>query len=474
MDGMLIFYFGLDFIKGTLVDDDGKYISSEERELELIVNEEFVEQQPGKWYDAVVDIIKTIQSSYDDICINSMTVTYQPGTYVCVDRDGKPLMNAIMPCDRRAKYQIHLCEKIIKRYGNGYYIPWNLMTLPRLLWLKYNKTDVYKRIFKVLTPDGYISYRLSGESAIDSYSALLMGCNPETMEYDSKLIDTLELDRSIFPVVRKAGESIGVIAGEAREALGLKSDMNIIMASNCFLPIASEAGCIAKGTALYDFESSAICYWSEDSRIKCARDMVKISFGGKCYYFLSGNYEKHFFKWIEKFLDHPDMDDYNTMTGVRGLIVLPYIMGDSRLYGSDIKGAIMGIGNSDARDIMAASYESLGYIIKERIELLSECGLQVEKIELICNFKDKLFYRIMSDIVSKNVIMNNNNDIYVGVLFNMLTGKKVFNSEEGEEIIPDEGRSINYRQLYNLYRNTVDSLTGIYKYRRKILRKINS
>lgn len=473
MEGTIIFYLGLDYIKGTLTDECGNIILSEQRELRLRMDEEYAEQEPEQWYTSIIDIIRSMQSSVTDFKITAMTITYQPGTYVCVDRYGKPLMNAILPCDRRAKYQIHLCEKIIKGHGNGYFIPWNLMILPRLLWIKFNKTDVYRRIFKVLTPDGYIAYRMSGESAIDSYSALLMGYNNEYGSYDSRLIEALELDRGIFPSVIKTGECIGMVAGEARDMIGLNCDAKIFMLSSSLLPLAVITRNEGKGMPVYDSESSFLCFINGDSRIKGDKEITRINYHGNDYYFLQGNYEMHFMKCIKKLFGCQNSITENYSAGSNGLVVLPYIMGNNRLYGSDIKGTIIGIGDNTASDVLTATYEALGYTMKERFDELHEYGLKAEELEMLYQPDDKLFPQIVSNIISRKVMTKNFNDIYNSAVFCILNNSEKLLNIEVSTYMPDEGESFKYRHLYNLYKSTSDSLSGIYRYRRKIMRRIS-
>lgn len=473
MKGILIFNLEMDCLTGTLFDDSGSEAIIIEKNLKLNLNEEYAEQDPEQWYGCITEIITKIQELDTGIEIEAIAITYKPGTFVCIGRDGRHLANAVLPCDRRAKYQIHMCEKKYKRHNSNFYVPWKMMILPKVQWIKYNKPDIYKKTFKILTPDGYLAYRLAGETSIDCFSALFMGYDLESNCYNSKLINSLELDESMFPPVKKPGECIGMIAGDKKGELKLKDDVKVIIVSSSLLSYMEIANVLKKGTLLFDFESSDICFSDEAYRGKGLKEALKLPFKDKSIYYMTGDYESNFIKWISSHMSKQNREVFGYTPGSNGIMVLPYMMGTCKLYGSDIKGTILGIGNNDAADMLTASYEALGYIINERLEYLSYYGINVESLEIISSLKDEMFIKIITDITSKNVSISSAKQSYNRIIYKIVKGLNIeYESNEGM-FAPDVEMSAKYKQLYGLYEDAVDSLNGLYRHRRKVLKRIS-
>lgn len=473
MEGILIFTLGMDYLTGTLLDESGNEAIVIEKNLKLILNEEYAEQDPEQWYGCVTEIISKIQEMDTGIDIGSIAVIYQPGTFVCVGRDGRHVANAVLPCDRRAKYQVHMREKKDKRHNGNIYVPWKIMILPRIQWIKYNKPDIYKKTFKVLTPDAYLAYRLTGETSIDCFSALLMGYDFQSNCYNSKLISSLELDESMFPHVCKIGECVGIIAGNIKDELKLKHDAKMILISSTLLAHMEMASLLEKDALLFDVESSALCFSSGTYKGKGLKEVLRLSFKDKSIYYMPGDYEYNFVKWVSNRIlkQSPAACDY--VPGSNGIMVLPYLAGTGRMYGSDIKGSILGIGDNDAFDMLSASYEALGYIVNEKLEYLSYHGMDFKVLEILSSSKDEMLYNMISDITSKKVCVSSAKPKYNSIIYKIVKGLKI-EYESGERVFePDIELSDKYKYLYRLYEDAVDSLNGFYRYRRKALRRIS-
>lgn len=474
MEGALIFYFGMDYIKGTLFDDKGVETITIERPLDILINEEYVEQSPAQWFDVMIRIIGIVQQERPDICIDSISLSYQPGTFVCIDRSGNNIENALLPSDRRSIYQAQICDKMFKKYNDSIGIPWNCMVYPRLMWIKYNKPDVYKKIYKVLTPDGYIAYKLCGETAIDSYSAAFLGYNIKHGEYNRRIISNSELEYSTFPDVCRIGDCIGVISGNMKEELGFKADVKFIMASNCLIPMAQITGMGEKHSIVFDAETSNISFIRDQRRIKRNRGLIRLPFDNeRDIYGFIGDYEMQFLKWIRNLTDNIKEDHVKYTPGSNGLILLPQIMGDGICNNADIRASIIGINNDTSlSNIITSYFEAAGYILKDRIERITDSSIKVDSIEIISNIKDELFYHIISDITGRKVIINNKDNNIIKYTYHSVTDRIHEEVTEKQEIMPDEANYNIYRQFFSLYTNAYHSFNDMLKYRRRVLQKI--
>lgn len=472
MSENLIIYIGPDRVSGTFFDGSGSEKRTIDKDINMIIDEEIVEQDPEEWYTAVMEIIEEIKASGQNI-MDNISITYDPGTFVCIDRSGRPVINAILPYDRRAKYQVHICEKNSKKHSENTNIPWKHMILPKLLWIRYNKPDVFRNIFKVLTPDGYLSYRMTGETAIDNYSAVLLGYNLNTNSYNKKLLGSLGLDSSMFPQVKRAGECSGVIDGNIREELKLTSEVKFIISSNYLIPLLYASATRDEDEAAVDLESLSICFRDNHGKIKNERIVTKFILDGQSIYGIIGNNEMLFLKWLNRVFRGAECSDQYHIPGSNGIIVLPYMMGDSSLYKSDIKGSIIGISDNNPCDIITAAYEAVGYIIKERIDYICGHDININSLKIYCSIYDRLFYQIISDITGKKVLFSCSSKNIKKYVNKIISKIDIPEDQEDEiSVSPDEENNSKYKQLYSLYKNAYESLDNLFKYRRKTMKNI--
>jgi autoinducer 2 (AI-2) kinase len=113
----------------------------------------------------------------------------------------------------------------------GHGLPF-LFALTRLIWFRENEEEIYEKIKHLLTIDGWVNYRLTGEYSIDDTSAA------ETLLFDikkrswsEKILDSFEIPYEILPPKLEFAKPIGNILPEIAEIIGMKNDTPIIMSS---------------------------------------------------------------------------------------------------------------------------------------------------------------------------------------------------------------------------------------------------
>ena len=129
----------------------------------------WAEQAPDAWWsylkDATADVLA--QSGADKADIKAIGISYQMHGLVCVDKDLKPLRDAIIWCDSRAvpygqkAFDDLGSERCLSHLLNS---PGNF-TAAKLAWVRENEPDLFAKIYKVMLPGDYIAARLSGTAA---------------------------------------------------------------------------------------------------------------------------------------------------------------------------------------------------------------------------------------------------------------------------------------------------------------------
>ena len=108
----------------------------------------WAEQDPEMWWGFICDGVKDIASQHDISKIVSIGITYQMHGLVAVDKNIKPVRDAIIWCDSRAvgigaeALQNIGYDKCMEHLLNS---PGNF-TASKLAWVKRNEPDLYKKI----------------------------------------------------------------------------------------------------------------------------------------------------------------------------------------------------------------------------------------------------------------------------------------------------------------------------------------
>lgn len=161
---------GSSSVKVALLDiESGKCISSAtnpKTEAPIKAAQKgFAEQDPQSWWNYMCDGIKEMAAEHDMSKVASIGISYQMHGLVAVDKDVKPVRDAIIWCDSRA---VGLGAEALENIGYEKCMshllnsPGNF-TASKLAWVKRNEPELYAKIWKFMLPGDYISYLLTGE-----------------------------------------------------------------------------------------------------------------------------------------------------------------------------------------------------------------------------------------------------------------------------------------------------------------------
>ncbi|MHC4581962.1 MAG: xylulokinase [Planctomycetota bacterium] len=207
------------------------------------------EQDPDQWWQAIAQTCKRLIAeelvSVDDIVAVSCTGQWS-GT-VAVDKDGSPLMNAVIWMDSRGRRYIKdIADGWIRfrGYGISRLLRWLRLTggapgqsgkdpISHILYIKNECPEVYRKTYKFLEPKDYINLRLTGRCAasFDSIALHWLTDNRKISEivYDQRLIHASTIDQAKLPELKRAVDVLGPIRREAARELGLNEDVCVIV-----------------------------------------------------------------------------------------------------------------------------------------------------------------------------------------------------------------------------------------------------
>ena len=238
--------------RSILFDESLNQIADCYLEYGLITEKEnWVEQDANLWWELTLKTTKAAldKSGIDRRKVKGISVSSQGITLVPVDENTTPLCNAISWLDKRAQKQVErikvdFAEREMftltgKPIAPSYF-------LPKLLWLKEERPEIYGRAFKFLMPMDFLIAKLTGNYVTDHSMA------SGTLLYDIKekvwsksVLDKYSIDEARLPILAWAGEKAGTLLPEIAKELGLSDTCTVAVG-------AQDQRCAALGAGLKD------------------------------------------------------------------------------------------------------------------------------------------------------------------------------------------------------------------------------
>ncbi|MDR2730719.1 MAG: xylulokinase [Treponema sp.] len=391
----------------------------------------WVEQDPEDYWKAVclstrqlLDKAKVSSSDVTGVCFSGQMMGC-----LMVDRDGKPLRPIIIWADTRAGRQAGEMEKklgmdyVYRTTGHRISASYSAA---KLLWIRDNEAELYKRAHKILHAKDYIIYKLTGNFVTDYSDASgtnLFDLNKK--DWDQRILDELDIPRSMLPEPRPSTNKAGTVSTEAARETGLTEGTPVIIGGGDGSCACVGAGVVSEGNAYNVLGSSS---WISLASKAPVYDPEMRTFTWvhldpalytPCGTMQAAGYSYNWYKntlcldEIEKGRqtgENPykliDSAALVSPPGANGLIYLPYLLGErSPRWNHDARGAFIGLSITTGKgDISRAILEGVAFNLKIILEIL-EMGATAGKIDEIIMIgggaKGNVWLQILSDIWQK-------------------------------------------------------------------------
>ena len=412
--------------RAILIDEIGNLIDIKQKEFsQIFPNRGWVEHDPLEILSSQIKVFEDLLSSnsINPKSIISLGITNQRETTVLWDKDtGNPLYNAIVWQDKRTA---NICEKI-KKDGLEEYIKENTglvvdsyFSATKIKWIIDNVDGVKDKVKKnkVLagTIDSWLIYNLTSfKSHFTDFTnaSRTMVFNIKSLKWDSKILNYLDIPKSILPNVLPSSSDFGTfnykgcnipingVAGDQQSALFGQACFEDGMVKNtygtgCFLlmntgkkmnlsqnGLLTTIACSTTKSINYALEGSvfiagAAIQWLRDSLkvIKSASETEEIA---------------------------------NSILELEDIYVVPAFAGLGAPYWDMYsRGAIFGLTRDTGKDhIVKATLESLAYQTKDIIDVMEkDSNLELKSLKVdggACN--NNYLMQFQSDILNSDVL----------------------------------------------------------------------
>lgn len=470
--------------KLTTYDDKGNFVYNSYQEYEVNRQGGEHEIDAEVIFDAVCNVFADTAKKYD---LSAVGVTTFGETFVALGENDNALLPSMLYTDPRGEDECkYLCDtlgedKIIHIAGVK---PHQMYSLPKIMWIKNNRPDIYSKIKRIMLMEDYIVYKLTGVAAIDySLAARTMAFDIRNKCWSDDILGAAGIDENLL------SEPVGAfnIAGEIKTDIALKLDINcsikIINGAHDQVAAAVGSGVFEVGQAvdgtgtvecvtpvfdkipendvLYDegysvvpyvFDGTYVCYalsFTGGAVIKWFRDNMG---GGKSYAELDNSVK-----------DEPT-----------GILVMPHFAGAANPYmDNGSKAAMVGLTLEHTNaDIYKALMEGVTYEIMANIEHLESFGINLKKLYATGGgASSDVWLQIKADILGRPVAALSAKEagacgtcmmagVATGIYKDLYEAKKNFVKEK-RTFVPNTDNAEKYKKYYQAYKKIYSSVRPI-------------
>ncbi|AZR74952.1 hypothetical protein BBF96_14455 [Anoxybacter fermentans] len=392
-----------------MVNTEGKIIATSYKGYDVIKPQPlWAEQWPDVWLNATYYTIKTVieKANLEPGQIKGIAISsLYGGSGIPVDKEIKPVAPCLIWMDRRAEAEVNWVkenidlEELYKITGNtvdSYY------GFTKMLWIKNNWPEVWKKINLFLPPNSYIIYHLTGEIAIDYSSAGNIGgiFDIKERKWSIKMLNQLGIPLEYQPQRLVASqEVVGEITKEASEKTGLKVGTPVIAGGIDAAVATLSAGAFKEGNHVAMIGTS-MCWGFITEKTNLSSKLVSMPHVidplNKVYTFGGAATAGAVVRWFRDVFGRQELEVENKLdinaysllelgvkdipAGSDGLLVLPYFMGErSPIWDSNARGTILGLSLYHSKGhLYKAFMEGVAYALRHNMEVVTDTDLKLD------------------------------------------------------------------------------------------------
>jgi len=418
---------GTSSVKIIIMNDNGEVSANVSKSYPISYPKVgWAEQNPEDWWNSTKEGIKELlsKSSVKAEDISAIGISGQMHGLVMLDENNDVLMPAILWCDQRTQKQCDYLnnefgqDKLSKYTGNKALTGF---TIPKVLWVKENKPEIYSRIAHIMLPKDYINFKLTGNFASDvsDASGTLM-FDVKNRRWSKEMVQLLELDEKVLPKVYESWEVIGNISEKVSGEIGLSTSTAVAAG-------AGDQAAGAVGTGTTDTGVLSVAMGTSGVVFACD-EKFSVDKENKLHSFCHANGKWHqmgvmlsaasCLQWWAETVNSDIPNVYEklfseaaeTPAGSNKLFFLPYLMGE-RTPHSDVnaKGCFIGLNITHKRgDMTRAILEGVCFGLRDSLEILKSLNVEVKEVRVSGGgSRTRLWRQILADVFNLKVCVIN-------------------------------------------------------------------
>ena len=492
-ENVLVYDIGTTSVKTALFTAKGELVSAISVPYTTTYQRQgWAEQDANGFWHATIEGTHRLLENLEGkrYSIDIISVCGHMNGMLSVDDKGDPTYPEIIHCDTRSVLEVdhilsmHTQQEVYAITGNRIDA---FLSLPKLLWLKNNQEDAYKRTRFVINAKDYVRSRLTGVLGTTDYSdASLTGAlNIRKKKWDEGYLHSLGIKATLFPSLHLTTEIEGYLTHESASLLHLTAGIPVCFGSGDAASATRGAMVRETGSAYASLGSSAWISTLSPTMIKDPAmrmqhfydlDGEKINICGTVQNAGSA------LQWAkDSFFPSTSFDELEkelaTLPLPNHVLALPYFMGErTPHWDAYARGTFMGMSQATTPLHMALSiYEGVAYGLYEVREVYEELKIPLTSLTLLGGGVQSSFWLEMIASVfgmPLSVHPHHQSGTSLGAALCALVANKSYTSLEDaiasipftpHVIQPDMHKHDMYMKYYSLYKTMYQSLKSQYE-----------
>lgn len=484
---------GTSACKTALFTENGEVAATESEGYPVYYPKKgWAEQNPEEWWEAVCRAVRRMleRSGIEASKIAGIGIDGQSWSAIPVDKEGRVLCHTPIWMDTRAD---EICREIRQSFGEErlFEVSGNPFmpsySMPKVLWYKKHRPEVYKHTEKILQSNSYIAFCLTGEMTQELSQGYGWQCfHMRKGTWEKELCKEMGIDTSFLPEIFPCHAIIGNVTKKAAQECGLVEGIPVAAGALDAACGTLGAGVLQEGeTQEQGGQAGGMSICTKEYRAD--RRLILSYHATSDSWLLQGGTVGGggVLRWLERELgDVERIEAKNRGTssfqllneiadkvpaGSDGLIFLPYMAGErSPIWDPDAKGVFYGLDFETTKGhLVRAAMEGVAMSLRHNLETAKEAHAAVKELRAMGGSANSLLWtQIKADVTGTRIVVpSSDTATTLGAV--MLAGVGIGMYQSFEEAVK---KTVTYRRVHEpnpkhraVYDKNYETYLGIYE-----------
>ena len=485
-------YIGIDLgtsaCKLLLADEAGQVRNAVTKEYPLsFPYPGWSEQEPAHWWAAVLGGVPELLVGFDARSVKGIGIGGQMHGLVALDGADQVLRPAILWNDGRTAKEVDYLNNVVGRENLSKLtanIAFAGFTAPKLLWMRSNEPDLYKKIEKLMLPKDYLVYRLTGIHATDySDASGMLLLDVEHKCWSKEMCEICGVTEKQLPKLYESWEPVGTLLPEVAKAVGLPESIVVCAGAGDNAAAAVGTGTVGAGGCNISLGTSGTIFISSDKFGVDPNNALHSFAHADGGYHLMGcmlsaaSCNKW---WQDEIIGATDYQAEQARItpeklGKNHVYFLPYLMGErSPINDTNARGCFIGMTMDTTRaDMLQAVLEGVAFAIRDSFEVAKSLGVNIPRSN-ICGggSKSPLWKTMLANIlgIPLDMVSTEQGPGYGGAILAMVAAGEFASVQEAcsalisvaDTVEPDPQLAALYEERYQQFKQIYPACKALF------------
>ena len=415
---------GTSGVKLLLLDQEGRILGARTEEYPLSFPKPgWSEQDPNAWLAQTKEGLARLLSEHGNPEIKALGIGGQMHGLVILDEHDEVIRPAILWNDGRTVKETEYLnetigkEKLASYTGN---IAFAGFTAPKILWIKNNEPENFKRIKKIMLPKDYLVYKLTGAFVTDySDASGMLLLDVKNKRWSEEMLDICGVRSEQLPTLYESYEAVGKVTDAIKAELNIKGEALVAAGAGDNAAAAVGTGAVGPSKCNLSVGTSGTIFITSENFLVDPRNSLHAFCHADGAFHLMGcmlsaaSCNKWFMDEILREKDYAKEQAEITTLGDNKVFFLPYLMGERSPHNDPlIRAMFYGMSLDTKRSQMYQSVlEGVAYGLRDSLEVARGMGLEINSATLCGGgAKSPLWRAILANVLKLELLIPANEE----------------------------------------------------------------